>query len=104
VGTFLGWVVAALVVGGVLFGVAAALTGRADDMADMPRDAAPPELPADRPLNGDDVRGLRFEMAFRGYRMADVDAVLDRVAEDIAWRDAEIARLRTPVRDEQPDG
>jgi hypothetical protein len=31
-------------------------------------------------------------MALRGYRMAEVDAVLLRLAEELAWRDDELAR------------
>jgi hypothetical protein len=31
-------------------------------------------------------------MALRGYKMAEVDAVLARLADELAWRDEEIAR------------
>ena len=37
---------------------------------------------------------LRFDQAVRGYRMSQVDQVLDRLAEELQDRDAEIARLR----------
>ena len=40
-------------------------------------------VPADRPLVGDDVRAVRFTTAFRGYRMAEVDALLDRLAAQL---------------------
>lgn len=92
-GTFLLWVVAAAVVGLILFGIAAALSGRAEPMADVPHDGRPAGLPTHRVARAEEVREAAFDLAFRGYRMAEVDAVLDRVADEIAVRDAEIARL-----------
>ena len=40
-------------------------------------------VPADRPLAADDLRRVRFSLAFRGYRAAEVDALLDRVAAEM---------------------
>ena len=37
-------------------------------------------VPADGPLTADDLRRVRFSLAFRGYRMSEVDALLDRLA------------------------
>ncbi len=48
----------------------------------------------DGPLHGDDLAQLRFDQVLRGYRMSQVDRVLDRLAGELAIRDAEIARLR----------
>ena len=42
----------------------------------------------------EDVGGLRFALAFRGYRMDQVDDVLDRLSVELSERDAEIARLK----------
>ena len=81
------WVITALTVAAAAFAVVAAATGRADPMADMPPDAAPSALPEDRPVRADDVRQVRFDLAFRGYRMEQVDAVLDRLATELAERD-----------------
>lgn len=39
------------------------------------------------------VDGLRFTLAFRGYRMDEVDEVLDRLVVAIETRDARIAEL-----------
>lgn len=39
------------------------------------------------------VDGLRFTLAFRGYRMDEVDDVLDRLVAAIETRDARIAEL-----------
>lgn len=46
------------------------------------------------PVRPDDVHDLRFDQAVRGYRMAQVDAALARLSNELAERDAEIARLR----------
>ncbi|HWB66363.1 MAG TPA: DivIVA domain-containing protein [Mycobacteriales bacterium] len=40
-------------------------------------------LPDDGPLDADDVPRLRFRIGWRGYRMEDVDAALDRIAESM---------------------
>ncbi|MFI6491941.1 DivIVA domain-containing protein [Streptomyces sp. NPDC050564] len=50
-------------------------------------------LPYDRPVNRGDVEALRFPVAVRGYRMADVDDALGRLGAEIAERDARIADL-----------
>jgi DivIVA domain-containing protein len=42
---------------------------------------------------------VRFDQALRGYRMSQVDAVLDQLAEELRDRDAEIARLRADLAD-----
>ena len=39
------------------------------------------------------VDDVRFNLGVRGYRMAEVDDVLDRLAAEIAQRDARIAEL-----------
>lgn len=37
----------------------------------------------DRRLSADDIAGLRFRTAVRGYRMEDVDRALHRIAESM---------------------
>lgn len=44
-------------------------------------------------MNRGDVEALRFPVAVRGYRMADVDDALGRLGAEIAERDARIADL-----------
>ncbi len=46
------------------------------------------------PLSAGDLGELRFDQALRGYRMSQVDQTLERLAAELALRDAEIARLR----------
>lgn len=43
------------------------------------------------------VAQVRFDPALRGYRMAQVDQVIDRLVDEIRERDTEIARLRGGV-------
>ena len=38
---------------------------------------------ADGPLTPTDLRRVRFTTAFRGYRMSEVDALLDRLAAEM---------------------
>lgn len=62
-------------------------------------DAAPDRLrdtlPLDRPVSRADVDRLRFPLAARGYRMADVDDALSRLGAELAERDARIADLES---------
>ena len=57
------------------------------------------DLP-DRPLDPEDIRQLRFGVTLRGYAMAQVDDVLERLAREIAEKDATIAALT--AADTQP--
>jgi DivIVA domain-containing protein len=85
---------AVILVALVVFALAAVLTDRVGTPdPETVVDAADDGLP-DGPLLPGDLARLRFGLAARGYRMAEVDAFVDRVAAELAWRDAEIARLR----------
>ncbi|TFV32937.1 DivIVA domain-containing protein [Streptomyces sp. T1317-0309] len=53
-------------------------------------------LPPDRPV-GRAVEALRFPLAVRGYRMADVDDALGRLGAEIAERDSRIADLEAAL-------
>ncbi|MFI5794829.1 DivIVA domain-containing protein [Streptomyces sp. NPDC051677] len=54
-------------------------------------------LPPDRPVDRTDIDRLRFPLAARGYRMADVDDALSRLAAELAERDARIADLESAL-------
>ena len=87
------WFFAILVVL-ALGGIAVVASGRGAPMAPSYDDAPDSLVPAHGPVTADDLRRIRFPLAFRGYRMAEVDALLERLAEE-----REIADIR-PV-DEQ---
>jgi DivIVA domain-containing protein len=61
-------------------------------------------LPPDRPVNRADVEGLRFPLAARGYRMADVDDALGRLGAELAERDARIAHLESALAGSRAPG
>jgi DivIVA domain-containing protein len=63
-------------------------------LQDVERDLPGDGMPVGRPMTSEDVHGLKFTVALRGYRMADVDDALTRVAHELAERDATIERLR----------
>lgn len=66
---------------------------------DEPEDVRDNGVPVDRLLRSDDIPRLRFRVGLRGYRMADVDAVLDAVHRSlVALEDRE--RPRAPVPDD----
>jgi DivIVA domain-containing protein len=76
-----------LVVAGVAAVAAGLITGGLDD----PATTVPVCRLPDGPPSEQDVRGLRFSPALRGYRMDQVDAALDRLGQEIARLRAELA-------------
>jgi len=101
---FLAFVVGVLVVGALLFLGASLLLGRGETQPPAELDRSPVELPDDRPVTADDIRALRISPVFRGYRMSEVDWLLDQFALVLKERDAEIAALtrRLADRPEEP--
>src|SRR5690242_278436 len=83
-----------MVVGGLLFLGGSLLLGRGETQPPADLDRSPVELPDDRPVAGNDVRALQISVAFRGYRMTEVDWLLDQFAQAFDERDEQIAALR----------
>jgi DivIVA domain-containing protein len=80
------------VVAVVVFGVAAVAAGDGGTLEPPVRDLpGPPVDPGTADLA--ELSNARFPAVLRGYRMDAVDAVLDRVAGELAARDARIAAL-----------
>jgi DivIVA domain-containing protein len=100
---FVVFVVGVLVVGGLLFLLASLLLGRGETQPPAELDRSPVELPDDRPVLGDDVRALQMSVSFRGYRMTEVDWLLDQFAQVLDERDAEIAALRAQLHPPEDD-
>jgi len=75
------WFFAILVV--LLLGaVAMVAAGRGAPLAPVYDDRPDALVPADGPITASDLRRVRFSLAFRGYRMSEVDALLDRLAAE----------------------
>ena len=73
----------AVVVVAVMGGVAVVATGRGGSMAEAYDDRPDALVPVDGPLVSSDLRRVSFSTAFRGYRMSEVDALLDRLAAEM---------------------
>jgi len=85
------WLFAILIVL-ALGAVAVVAAGRGTPMSPAYDDAPDSLVPRDRPITAEDLRRIRFPLAFRGYRMAEVDALLDRLAEE--REQEEVAEVR----------
>ena len=72
----------AVVIVAVLGGVAVVATGRGGSMSETYDDRPDALVPVDGPLTENDLRRVTFSTAFRGYRMSEVDALLDRLAAE----------------------
>ena len=80
-----------------LGGVALVAAGRGAPLAEVYDDRPDAEVPASGPLRSEDLRRVRFSLAFRGYRMSEVDALLDRLATQIAEPPAPERRSDEPA-------
>jgi len=83
-----------LIVAGLLFLLASFAFGRGEEMAPAPPDSTPVELPDDRPVAGDDIRAVRLSVTARGYRMREVDWVLEQLAAALDDCDRQLAEIR----------
>ena len=92
--SFLVGIAAVAVVGALLFLGGSLLLGRGETQPPAELDRSPVELPDDRPVTGEDVRGLQVSVAVRGYRMTEVDWLLEQLAQALEERDEVIAGLR----------
>jgi DivIVA domain-containing protein len=88
----------------VLGVVAVVAGGRGGELAAAEDDRPGPWLPADRPVSADDVDAVHFGVGFRGYRMDEVDEVLDRLAAELREREAELREARLPERSDPTIG
>lgn len=85
------WVFAVLIVL-AMGGVAMLAAGHGEPMAPAYDDRPDALVPADRRIEAGDLRRIRFSLAFRGYRMSEVDALLSRMATEMESR----GTVRTP--------
>ncbi|WP_377323775.1 DivIVA domain-containing protein [Pimelobacter simplex] len=76
------WVFAVLIVL-AMGGVALLAAGHGEPMRTAYDDRPDALVPSDRPIGPGDLRTARFSLAFRGYRMSEVDALLQRLAGEM---------------------
>lgn len=76
------WFFALLIVA-VMGAAAVVATGRGGAMSEEYDDRPDAVVPADGPLRAEDLDRVRFTTALRGYRMSEVDALLDRLAIEL---------------------
>ncbi|KQR06316.1 DivIVA domain-containing protein [Arthrobacter sp. Leaf145] len=89
---------AALYLGAGIFRGRTIGTGLDDPVPNLP----PVLLPAE--ARASDVDSLRFALGLRGYRMDQVDQVLDDLRDQLRAKDLEIERLSALVRERPGDG
>lgn len=92
---FVGIVVICLVAALVLGLISGGVGGRTSSLRHEP-------LP-DTPLTEADLEGLQLDVTARGYRMSQVDGVLDRLRRELREKDEQIAVLRGDVRRAAPE-
>ena len=68
-------------------GIAMVASGRGTPMAREYDDRPDVVVPRDADIEAQDLRTIRFSLAFRGYRMSEVDSLLDRLAQEMERRE-----------------
>ncbi|MCP2165606.1 DivIVA domain-containing protein [Goodfellowiella coeruleoviolacea] len=90
--TALIYLVLMLLVAAVVFLLASVVFGRGEELPPLPPGASPTRLPAED-VTPDDVRALRFQQVFRGYKMSEVDWALDRLGTELGELRARVDEL-----------
>jgi DivIVA domain-containing protein len=96
-GQLLLFIVVALVVAAIVFGVTVMVSGADSGLTPVEPDGKAVPLPGDRPLGEEDIIRTKFDTALRGYRMAQVDQALQRAAYDIGYKGELIGVLEAEV-------
>jgi DivIVA domain-containing protein len=78
--------------------VAVVASGRWGGMNEAYDDRPDMRVPTNRLLEAGDIESSRFGVGVRGYRMDEVDSLLERLAREVAERDRRIADLERAMR------
>lgn len=81
-GTALVYLVVMLLVAAVVFLLASMVFGRGEELEPLPPNVSPTRLP-ERDISGADIAQVRFQQVLRGYKMSDVDWVLQRLGDEL---------------------
>lgn len=91
------YLIVMVAVAAVVFLLAALVFGRGEELAPLPPGASPTRLPSDD-ITAEDVRELKFQQVFRGYKMSEVDWVLRRLATEVETLRARVEELESSDR------
>lgn len=97
------YVVVTLVVAAALFALSVVVFGRSEMLPPVQKGHTITFLP-EGPIDGDDLRSVRFSMGFRGYRMAEVDWALEQAAREIDVLRARLGEADPAVNPSQQSG
>src|SRR3982074_152492 len=87
-----------VLVAAVVFLLASVGFGRGGELAALPPGASPARLP-ESGVTGDDLRAVRFQLVVRGYKMTEVDWVLQRGGGELDELRARVAELEAVEAD-----
>ncbi len=81
----------------IVIGAIAVLAARRDQpMSEASEDRPDRAVPTGRALTSDDLEAIRFTTALRGYRMDEVDALIDQLRADLVARETEMRTAAQP--------
>ncbi|HEV2781912.1 MAG TPA: DivIVA domain-containing protein [Actinophytocola sp.] len=107
--TALWYLVVMVLVAAVVFLLASVLFGRGEELPALPPGASPTRLP-EHGVTAEDLRDVRFQLVVRGYKMSEVDWVLQRVGGEldelrarVAELEAQLAAAGTPAESAEPE-
>jgi DivIVA domain-containing protein len=96
--TALFYLVVMVFVAAVVFLLASVLFGRGEELPPLPPGASPTRLPASD-VTAEDLRAVRFQMVLRGYKMSEVDWVLERLGTELDELRGRVADLEARLAD-----
>ena len=102
--TALIYLVVMALVAAVVFLLASVLFGRGEELPPLPPGASPTRLP-ESDIGAADLRAVRFQQVARGYKMTEVDWVLERVGAELDALRVRVAELegdREAAADAEP--
>lgn len=91
-----------LLVAAVVFLIASMVFGRGEELEPLPPGVSPTRLP-ERDITGEDIAQVRFQPVLRGYKMSDVDWVLQRVADELDELRARVAELESDPQESRQE-
>jgi len=97
------YLVVLILVAIVLFGAASLLFGRGEQLPPLPRGTTATVLPAFS-VTGADVDAVKFTQVLRGYKVSEVDWVLDRLARELEALRGQLAAAQTELDAAEPAG